>query len=540
MELIRFLLKTSSRMTVMTGLMSLLSGGFNGALVAVVHRTLTTAEANIPLYLILAFAMVGVGKLVTGYFSEVMLTRRAQQAVASLRLDLVRKLQRVPFQNFEHMGQARVLATLTDDVAMLSQAFYVLPSFAINVAVVLGGAAYLVYLSPYALLLLGAFTAVGAVVYRSVIGRAHKMFSLARDERDRLQGHFVSLTQGMKELKLHRPRRRAYTEVEVSKSTDALMDLDVQSHSRYILAHITTHFFLYVLIGIVIFILPAALHMTQATVSGYVLTALYLMGPLSGVVRSLPMFSRAQISLKRVQRLGISLDRQATENTEREETPPKTFECIEVKQAICRYRLLDEADRFVLGPVDLSIRPGEIVFITGGNGSGKSTLAKMLTGLYEPDEGGIHLDGVPVTDENRDQYRQLFTAVFSDFFLFETLLGLDAPDLDERAARYLNTLDLDRKVQVKAGGLSTTRLSQGQRKRLALLTAYLEDRPIYLFDEWAADQDPSFKDIFYRHLIHELKADGKAVVVITHDDRYFDAADRRFGMRDGMLFPLEK
>src|ERR1044072_6370585 len=194
-----------------------------------------------------------------------------------------------------------------------------------------------------------------------------------------------------------------------------------------------------------------------------------------------------------------------------------------------------ENSRFTLGPIDLKLTPGELVFITGGNGSGKTTLAKLLIGLYPPEAGELRINGEPVTDENRDLYRQHFTVVFSDFFLFDSLLGLEAPKLDDKAREYLIKLQLNHKLDVKEGELSTTQLSQGQRKRLALLTAYLEDRSIYLFDEWAADQDPTFKQTFYHSLLPELKARGKTVIVISHDDRYYDVADRLVKLEDGKL-----
>jgi putative pyoverdin transport system ATP-binding/permease protein len=145
------------------------------------------------------------------------------------------------------------------------------------------------------------------------------------------------------------------------------------------------------------------------------------------------------------------------------------------------------------------------------------------------------VDGQTITDENRDDYRQLFSTVFSDFFLFETLLGLEAPHLDDRAQEFLTALHLERTVRVRDGVLSTTALSQGQRKRLALLTAYLEDRPFYLFDEWASDQDPQFKEVFYTQLLPELRTNGKTVFVITHDEKYFHVADRLIKLDYGHL-----
>lgn len=158
--------------------------------------------------------------------------------------------------------------------------------------------------------------------------------------------------------------------------------------------------------------------------------------------------------------------------------------------------------------------------------SGKSTLVKLLTGLYTPETGTIKFDGQSITEANREWYCQKFSVVFSDFYLFDRLLGLDDFNHDRQTQDYLEQLHLDHKVRIDNGTFSTTALSQGQRKRLALLTAYLEDRAIYVFDEWASDQDPAFKKIFYTQLLPELRSRGKAIVVVSHDDRYFDQADR--------------
>ncbi|MFD1905689.1 ATP-binding cassette domain-containing protein [Paenibacillus rhizoplanae] len=73
---------------------------------------------------------------------------------------------------------------------------------------------------------------------------------------------------------------------------------------------------------------------------------------------------------------------------------------------------------------------------------------------------------------------------------------MDYEGKQDEIDRYLKMLDLDGKVSIDNGRFSTLKLSGGQRKRLALLICYLEDRPIYLFDEWAADQDPEFRKFF--------------------------------------------
>lgn len=185
-----------------------------------------------------------------------------------------------------------------------------------------------------------------------------------------------------------------------------------------------------------------------------------------------------------------------------------------------------DASLFHLGLIKLSFSPGELTFIVGGNGSGKSTLVKLITGLYIPESGTIYIDGKVISDENREWYRQHFAVVFYDFYLFERLLGIEHSNIESQANKYLEQLQLNHKVQVKDGRLSTTALSQGQRKRLALLTAYLEDRSIYVFDEWASDQDPVFRNLFYTQLLPALKNRGKTVIAISHDDHYFHVADR--------------
>lgn len=190
---------------------------------------------------------------------------------------------------------------------------------------------------------------------------------------------------------------------------------------------------------------------------------------------------------------------------------------------------------FELGPINLTFYPGELVFLIGGNGSGKTTFVKLLMGLYEPESGEIRVNNKPVTMDGRDDYRQQFSAVFYDFYLFERLFGIEATKVDAESQKYLDLLQLNHKLQVKNGHLSTVDLSQGQRKRVALLHAYLEDRPIYIFDEWAADQDPQFKRIFYYELVPELKSRGKTVIVISHDDRYYGLADRLIKLESGKV-----
>jgi putative ATP-binding cassette transporter len=254
--------------------------------------------------------------------------------------------------------------------------------------------------------------------------------------------------------------------------------------------------------------------------------------PMSAIFDLLPLVGRGGVALDSIRALELASVVALPAPVE----GGAGFERLRIVAVTHAYHREQEDDRFVLGPIDLTIARGELLFLAGGNGSGKTTLVKLLCGLYTPESGAIELDGVPITEANRDAYRQRFSAVFADFHVFESLLGVaqDAATV-ARVQRYLRRLHLDRKVTIRNGRLSTVSLSQGQRRRLALLAAYLDDRPVYVFDEWAADQDPAFKAVFYLELLPELRAAGKTVIVVSHDDRYFHIADRVLRLEMGQL-----
>lgn len=526
MILFRFIGRTCKGMMVLTMAAALLSGACNAGLIALVNAALNTEGWSSPA-LVWGFVALGLGKLGTGFLSQMLLASFSQNAIAELRRDLIRKILSVPLRQLEELGASRILVALTDDVFNITQALLAIPIVAVNVAILLGGAAYLGWLSWQILLAACLLIVIGAVGYRLTIASAFKSLNQAREAEDRLFKGFRALTEGIKELKLHRSRRSAFFTQNIQANTEIYQQHNVAAELRFIGAQTWSHLLYFALIGLILFLVPSLFTLSKSTITGYVITTLYLMGPLAGVLSSFSLFGRANVSLGKVESLGVSLAERSSETCGFDGVEPhRSFERLEMRNVLHSYHREQDDSHFVLGPINLAFKPGELVYLVGGNGSGKSTLAKMLAGLYSPEKGEIRLDGKLITDQNRDDYRQLFSAVFVDFYLFDDLLGLEGPGLDKQAASYLEKLHLHHKVKIANGMFSTTNVSQGQRKRLALLTAYLEDRPFYLFDEWAADQDPYFKNIFYTQLLPELKARGKAVLVITHDDKYFSLADR--------------
>jgi len=507
----------------------------NTALLALINHALTHLSFATS-KLIWTFVALCLVLPIAKFSSEILLLRLTQGIAFDLRIQMSRRMLAAPLRSLEEVGPSRLLATLTDDIPAVTNALVTLPLLCMHVAIVFGCLLYLGWLSWVWLLGVLAFMFVGIGSYRLLSIRALTYFKRGREEWDALFRHFRALTEGMKELKLHALRREAFFRELLEPTAASFRQHNFTGTMIYQLARSWGHILFFILIGLLIFGAPAYQQVSPRSLTGYVLVLLYIMTPLEVILNSLPIFSRASVAMQKVEKLGLTLS--AVPDDARTRAAPnarfflETLELVGVEHA---YFSEGEDRNFTLGPIDLTLYPGELVFLAGGNGSGKTTLAKLLIGLYAPANGEIRLDGQTISDEKRDSYRQYFSVVFSDFFLFEKLLGLDTPGLDARADRYLKQLQLDHKVQVKDGTLSTIDLSHGQRKRLALLTAYLEDRPFYVFDEWAADQDPLFKDIFYLQLLPELKARGKTGLVISHDDRYYHLADRLIKLNYGKI-----
>ena len=527
MQVMLFLLRSSRAIVLSSLAAGLVSGAASTALIALIHAVLARNGEASPT-LVGAFVAFCVVLPVSRIISQLLLIKLAQKAIFDLRMRLSRQILSTPLRFLEELGAHRLMASLTDDVQVISAGLISVPIICLQAAVLVGCVVYMGFLSVPLLIAVIVFIFLGMTSVQLGLRKAGRSLGLARKEQDALFMHLRALTDGAKELKLHSRRRHAFLTHDLQTTAASY-----QRHNLYGTGILTAviswaHLLFFILMGLLLFVLPGAVGLSGQTLNGYTLTLLYLLVPLDVIGSMLPNLGRAKIALASVKSLGLSLEANSSEDTA---TPPTADlhparVSIELRGVTHTYHRERENSNFILGPVDLIVQPGELLFIVGGNGSGKTTLVKLLTGLYIPQDGEIRLNGQTVSDANREYYRRHFSVVFSDFFLFESLLGLDTRQLDDRARIYLSRLQLDHKVEVKNGKLSTTQLSQGQRKRLALLTAYLEDRPIYVFDEWAADQDPLFKEVFYLQLLPELKAEGKAVVVITHDDKYYPLADR--------------
>lgn len=376
---------------------------------------------------------------------------------------------------------------------------------------------------------------IGSVVQSIARARGIKGFIAAREAEDELQKHYNAIAEGAKELRIHRPRRQRMFTLGIQRTANSIRDTQISSINTFIIAKSFGSMLFFVVIGLALTLQSQWPSADKTVMSGFVLVLLYMKGPLEHLIGTLPIISRAQIAFRRIAELGEQFSSPEPHLLLSDKGAPATpVKTLELNNVSYTFPAAEGSAPFRLGPVNLKINQGDITFIVGENGCGKTTLIKLLLGLYAPQQGDITLNGATIDAANRDDYRQLFTTIFADYYLFDDIVQGDQHIPDD-ANRYLERLEIAHKVSVRDGNFTTTDLSTGQRKRLALVNAWMEERPVLVFDEWAADQDPTFRRIFYTELLPDLKRLGKTIIVISHDDRYFDIADQLVRMESGRV-----
>lgn len=472
---------------------------------------------------------------VLSVISQYMTQRCAQNVAAASATRFIALILAAPFKRVEEIGTARIFTVLGEDTAAIMNAVVRVRDLCLNATILLASLVFLGWASIRVLSGALLVATLGLCGYWLGRKRADIWLSKARSAYDGLFASYRTFAAGTKELKMHRSRREEFIAAVVRPSYEAFQRPNLAGLAIYGVAANWFYLLWFAYLWLMVFVLTRVGVVPVSAASGAALILLYIVGPLSVAVTALPDVARGQLAVNGIKKLEEELDAEpawiATRNRDDAQQEWSTLEFRGVT-----YSYLDSREKgasFMLGPLDLSIRRGEMVFIAGGNGSGKTTFMKLLTGLYMPDRGLISVDGRIVNQENIEAHRELFAVVFSDCCVFDRLLGVDKTE--GTVMKLLRKIGLNGVITVRDGVFSTTDLSHGQLKRIALLTALLENRSIYVFDEWAADQDPLFRQYFYRELLRELQADGKTLIVITHDDHYFEIADRIIRLEQGLI-----
>ena len=459
-----------------------------------------------------------------------------QQRLEGLRQRVVGKIRRVELRHLENLGQGELFATIAQEINHLSQTLPLLVSAAQSVFLLAFCLLYIATLSFWAFVVVAGFTVLGLALFW--LRRRSLDHALARihDQEAEMLDNLAHFTQGFQEIRLNADKNDALF-ARFTTVIDDLQDHVVGIGAKWVMLLQFSNAFLYALVGAVIFVLPLFFQGYTDVIYKITAAAIFCVGPVTAITAAAPLYAKADLGLGHVARLEARLNQGALDQGKPIiRSRFAGFSTLSCAGLTFSYGDDNGETGFTSGPFDLDLHRGETVFLVGGNGSGKSTAMKLISGLYAADSGTITVDGTVIGTAERQDYRELFCAIFTDFHLFDALYGQDLVD-PLAVERLLARMELQDKVRFVDGRFSTTSLSTGQRKRLALIVALLEDRDIYIFDEWAADQDGHFRDIFYTQLLPELKARGKTVLAVTHDDRYWSHCDRRLSMDLGRLGP---
>lgn len=493
------------------------------------------------------FLVVVIFAMAFQIFSQYILLRLSSTIVYDVKKSMLQRVLATGYEKIEKIGGHRIMAVMEDDVHSLSSGLLMLPGLVSSAVTVFLCVGYMIYSSLQLFLFVAIFMLAIIVVSKTMLRYAMVHQTALRETSDTFFSALEALTNGGKEIKLNSNRRRFFYLIEMLPLFDEIREKTVKAETLFIILGTMTSIIVFFMIGSIVygarFFLP---ELQIEILISFVLVVLYMVGPLSSLVGVMDQVNEIQVSLKKIEGLGLA-DRTQFE------LPPASTRKVGGRWASVRleevcFTYADSVDQqeehgdqhqyaFSLGPLSTEFRAGEITFITGGNGSGKTTFAKLLCGLYSATSGDILLDGQIIeADTKLEDYKNGISAIFSDFFVFEQLLNDQGePANDTLIANHINKLQLDHKVSTMGGKLSSINLSQGQRKRLMLLHSYSADAHVCLYDECAADQDPEFKRYFYTELLPELKQLGKIVIVISHDDHYFHAADKVIKFVDGVL-----
>ena len=532
------LLKGSYSLLALTLLSSLLTGVFSTLIIKEIHTALASSqEFDTTAFAIYFFSMV-VAYLIASLLSSISIAQINRKMIHRLRIVLSQKVLAAPYERVEGM-KSNILPVLTDDLNHIANLINRLPSVTTGIATVLGILVYLFWLSPLmGGLTFGAFFLVYIInlINLKMVGKyAH----LNREHSNVIYKLIEGLVYGIANLMLHRSFQERYIDEKVNENSEVQMKWYFREMVFNSLNNRLNDVILMAFLGGIILMVYLFEIVTVEFFNTYLTLILFMLGPLSTVSGFFGTIKRIEASLIQIENLGIQLDESSGSESKKKvsgeglsSTKEVTGPIIELESIEFSYQ--KAKDGFSLRSVNLKLEAGTTLFIEGGNGSGKSTLIKLICGLYSPQKGTVLYKGKEITDELLQDYRDKFAVVLTDSYLFEDLKHLGEKKL-EKAPEYLKMVEMDHKVELRDGVFSTVDLSEGQKKRLQLVHMLLENKEVYIFDEWVAYQDKHSKELFYTRVLPYLKENGKVVINIAHDYSYEDMADEIIRMEDGRI-----
>ncbi len=514
--------------------MAAVSGLANGLLLAIVNlaaEQVFNRELEVRLFIIYLISL-----LLFVYTQKIAFVKAITAVEISLhkiKLRITNKIRQVDLSFIEKNPEISNYTALTQDSTLVSQAAMKMVIAAQSLLVLLFSCIYLAIISPISLMITVIMIGIGVVVFFSHFQQTSTELQQAEQKEKEFLNRFTAMQQGFKELQVNRLENDDMFE-HLSQSITNAKKLKVSANTRLFFDAMLGNFVFYLLLLIVVALLPIFIPTTSEETHKVVASILFIFGPVGMFTGALSMVMKTESAIKNLYSLEENLDKFIPQQEPQDPTKYQHFQQIKLENLSFHYTDPEGQQLFFSGPHNLTLKREEMVFIVGGNGSGKSTFLKLLMSLYHSEEGNIYVDHEKITPTNYSSYQGLFSIVLTDFYLFDRIYGL--PDIDAAEVNaWLKKLQLDKKTRYENNRFTNMDLSTGQKKRLAFIVAVLKNRPICIFDELAADQDPDFRQRFYEQILPELKAEGRLVLVVSHDDKYFHLADRIIKLEDGHI-----
>ncbi len=465
--------------------------------------------------------------------SIIIVNNIAKTATAELKITIARKIQRMLVAHVEKEGLTRLLNIIGADAQAVANAATAIPMLLVSVLTIFGMLFYLATLNIYVFFIILIAILVGAIIFQIPSNISMRFYEQARELQDISQEGIRGLIFGVYELKLDHPKANKFMQQELVNPLHKALRIEKLGDALLHTAGNFSDLLAFLIIGLVVFFLPDSINLAPTQSYGVIMALLYVAGPVGHILSTIQNLQRGKVALARIHMLQ-DLDEEILSPAASSISKWTSFN---VKNATYVYPKQNENEEssFSLAETSLSFQKGKIYFIVGGNGSGKSTLSKLISLHYIPTTGSVSFDETIINSDNIVSARSKISVIYSNYYLFRTLYR-EYTDTDvKRINDYLEKFGLKGKTEFINGEFTTIKLSDGQRRRLALLVALLEDKEIYVFDEWAADQDPEHKKLFYTEILPSIRALNKLVIVITHDDRYFNCADEVVFMNEGKV-----
>ena len=456
--------------------------------------------------------------------------------IKKVRTRITNKIRQSELLFFENIEKSHIYTRINQDTNFISQSALLIINSCQSALILVFCLFYIAWLSKVAFFITVGAIIAAVIIYLMYRKEVNHLLQEITDKETELFDSLTHIVDGFKELKVNR-RKSDHVFTHFKDISDSTEKIKIKTGIAFVTDFVYSQTFFYILIAILVFLLPMFIDTYSEVIIKLVMAVLFIIGPVEMVVGVIPVLARANVAVGNLYKLEELIDKEGGIIPQTEQAPfqpIESFREIRIDKATFNYKDKDEKVLFHLGPIDLSIKSGEVVFLVGGNGCGKSTLLKLLSGLYYPSSGVLYLDDDVLSKPIYPSYRELFSLIFADFHIFDRLYGFGEVDT-KKVNDLIKLMELDKKTQYVDGKFTETNLSTGQRKRLALIAAFLEDKPIYMFDEVAADQDPEFRAYFYNELLMDLKKRGKTVIAATHDDKYFHVADRVLKMEYGKI-----